>query len=96
MSGKLIGAVIALVIVVVVAITSLRFGYFAFQAEAPQDSNQAIDERQRREAEQQQADLEKKRDEERKLAGISKTMSASEIVDYRFLREALSGLKGRR
>jgi hypothetical protein len=68
MSGKLIGAVIALVIVAIVAITSLRLGYFAFQAEAPQDSNQAVEERQRREAEQRQAELKKKQDEERKLA----------------------------
>ena len=44
----------------------------------------------------EEALLQKTLDEERKLAGISKTMSASEIVDYRFLREALAGMKGRR
>jgi len=35
-------------------------------------------------------------DDERKLAGVSRAISASEVVDYRFLREALAGLKGRR
>lgn len=35
-------------------------------------------------------------DDERKLAGVSKPIGASEIVDYRFLREALAAVKGRR
>ncbi len=35
-------------------------------------------------------------DDERKLAGVAKSISAGEVVDYRFLREALAGLKGRR
>jgi NitT/TauT family transport system substrate-binding protein len=40
--------------------------------------------------------LQKAVDEERKLAGISRPIAASEIVDYRFLREALASLKGYR
>lgn len=35
-------------------------------------------------------------DEERKLASVSKPIGAREIVDYRFLREALAGSKGQR
>jgi NitT/TauT family transport system substrate-binding protein len=35
-------------------------------------------------------------DDERKLAGVAKPIGAAEVVDYRFLREALAGLKGRR
>lgn len=40
--------------------------------------------------------LQKAVDEERKLAGIARPIAASEIVDYRFLREALASLKGNR
>jgi ABC-type nitrate/sulfonate/bicarbonate transport system substrate-binding protein len=35
-------------------------------------------------------------DDERKLAGVAKSIGAAEVVDYRFLREAVAGLKGRR
>lgn len=35
-------------------------------------------------------------DDERKLAGVAKSIGAGEVVDYRFLREALASLKGRR
>jgi len=44
----------------------------------------------------EEAMLQKTLDDERKLAGVSKPISASEVVDYRFLRDALANMKGRR
>jgi hypothetical protein len=43
-----------------------------------------------------EAILEKAVDAERSLAGISRPIPPGEIVDYRFLREALASLKGLR